>query len=143
MKMTDARVLAFKLLYSLEMQKEDKKEQIDLFMQANEIDDDEVKKYINDINEGVIEKENVINELIQKNLKESWNMSRISKIDLAILKLGIYEMIYREVPYKVVINETVELAKKYGEDTSGNFINGIFASIVREKKFAEDKMEDS
>ena len=53
-------------------------------------------------------------------------------MNLALLKLAIYEMKYKELPYKVVINEVVELAKKYGEETSHSFINGILASVVKE-----------
>ena len=59
-------------------------------------------------------------------------MQRISKINLAILKLSIYEIMYAEVPYKVSINEAIELAKKFGDDTSSTFINGVLASIVKE-----------
>ena len=69
---------------------------------------------------------------IEKNLKSDWKIERISKIDLAILKLAIYEIKYKELPFKVVINEAVELAKKYGEDTSKNFVNGVLASIVNQ-----------
>ena len=58
-------------------------------------------------------------------------MDRISKVDLSILKLAIYEIKYKEIPFKVVINEAVELAKKYGEDSSKNFVNGILASVVK------------
>ena len=77
-------------------------------------------------------KEEIIKK-IEKNLKEDWKIERISKIDLVILKLAIYEIKYKELPYKVVINEAVELAKKYGEDNSKNFVNGILASIVKEE----------
>ena len=66
------------------------------------------------------------------NLKDDWKLSRISKMDLAILKLAIYEIKFSDVPYKVSINEAVELAKKYGEDKSKNFVNGVLASIVKE-----------
>ena len=52
----------------------------------------------------------------------------------SILKLAIYEIKYKEIPYKVAINEAVELAKKYGEETSKNFVNGILASIVKEEE---------
>ena len=55
------------------------------------------------------------------------------QIDIAILKLAIYEILYSEVPYKVAINEAIELAKKYGDESSKKFINGILASIVKEK----------
>ena len=70
--------------------------------------------------------------LIEKNLKADWKIDRISKIDLSLLKLAIYEIKYKEIPYKVAINESLELAKKYGEETSKNFINGILASVVKE-----------
>ena len=63
-------------------------------------------------------------------------MQRIAKIDLAILKLAIYEMVFVKLPYKVVINEAVELAKKYGDDNAKSFVNGILASIVKEEKLA-------
>lgn len=53
-------------------------------------------------------------------------------MDLTILKLAIYEIKYTDVPYKVSINEAVELAKKYGEDKSKKFVNGILASVVKE-----------
>ena len=66
-------------------------------------------------------------------MKEKWTIDRISKIDLAILKIAIYELVFTKLPYKVVINEAVELAKKYGEDSSKSFVNGILASIVKEK----------
>ena len=58
-----------------------------------------------------VEKETDILEAIKRNLKEAWSIERIAKIDLAILKLAIYEMVYSKTPYKVVINEAVELAK--------------------------------
>ena len=69
---------------------------------------------------------------MSKELKEEIKkLERISKIDLSLLELAIYEIKYKEVPYKVAINEAVELAKKYGEDNSKTFVNGILASIVK------------
>ena len=62
---------------------------------------------------------------ISDNLKEKWEITRISKINIALLKLAIYEILYTKLPYKVVVNEVVELAKKYGDDNSAPFINGI------------------
>ena len=52
---------------------------------------------------------------------------------ISILKLAIYEILYKELAYKIAINEAVELAKKYGEDQSPAFINGILASVLKEK----------
>ena len=127
----------FKLLYSNEIQKDMTDEQIEVFLQENNINNEEIMNHIKECFEGINTNIEEIKELIQKNLKENWTIERISKIDRAILKLAIYEMIYAKVPYKVVINEAVELAKKYGEDSSKAFINGILASIVKEKKLGE------
>ena len=70
-------------------------------------------------------------EQINKELSEKWELSRLSKISIAILKLAVYEILYKKLPYKVVINEAVELAKAYGDDNAPSFVNGILASIVK------------
>lgn len=59
-------------------------------------------------------------------------IGRVSKINIAILKLAIYEILYKKLPYKVVINEAVELAKAYGDDSSSSFVNGVLANIVKD-----------
>ena len=124
---------AFKLIYSLEIQKtENLEEQIELFFESNDIKDAEAKKYIKNAVLGINENEEKVLENIEKNLKEDWKLNRISKMDLSILKLAIYEIKFSDVPYKVAINEAVELAKKYGEDKSKNFVNGILASVVKD-----------
>lgn len=132
MSRTAIRENAFKLLYSNEIQKEIDEEQLQIFIQENNINDEEQIKYIKNSFEGVQNNIVEINKLIEKNLTKKWTIDRISKIDIAILKLAIYEMVYTELPYKVVINEAVELAKKYGDESSKSFINGILASVVKE-----------
>ena len=133
MKRSAIRELTFRLIYSLEIQKvEDLEEQIELYIQCNDIEDDDAKEYIKDAIWGIKENNIEIQGLIEKNLKADWKIDRISKIDLSLLKLAIYEIKYKEIPYKVAINESLELAKKYGEETSKNFINGILASVVKE-----------
>ena len=133
MNRSEIRENAFKLIYSLEVQKaENIEEQIDLFFESNNITDEAAKKYIKNAIFGIEKNKQQILENIEKNLKEEWKLSRISKMDLAILELAIYEIKFSEIPYKVAINEAVELAKKYGEDKSKNFVNGILASIVKE-----------
>ena len=133
MKRSAIRELTFGLIYSLEIQKvEDLEEQIELYIQCNDIEDDDAKEYIKDSILGIKENNIEIQGLIEKNLKADWKIDRISKIDLSLLKLAIYEIKYKEIPYKVAINESLELAKKYGEETSKNFINGILASVVKE-----------
>lgn len=133
MNRTEMRENAFKLIYSLEIQKvENVQEQINLYFESNNITDEEAKKYITNAINGIEEHQEEILKDIETNLKEEWKLSRISKMDLTILKLAIYEIKFTDVPYKVSINEAVELAKKYGEDKSKNFVNGILASIVKE-----------
>lgn len=134
MNRSATREQAFKLLYSLEIQKENLQEQIDLYFENEGISDIKTKEYINDVVYGI---ENNISEIEQKisdNLKKDWKLERISKVNLVLLKLAIYEILYTEIPYKVAINEAVEIAKKYGDDTSPNFINGILASVVKESE---------
>ena len=89
-------------------------------------------EYINDVIKGIETNKKEILALIEKNLKTDWKVERISKVDLSLLKLAIYEIKYKNLAFKIVINEVVELAKKYGEDQSKNFVNGILASIVKE-----------
>ena len=133
MKRSAIRELTFRLIYSLEIQKvEDLEEQIELYIQCNDIEDDDAKEYIKDAILGIKENNIEIQGLIEKNLKADWKIDRISKVDLSLLKLAIYEIKYKQIPYKVAINESLELAKKYGEETSKNFINGILASVVKE-----------
>lgn len=127
------REQAFKLIYSLEIQKKEPlEEQIQIYLENNHISDKKAQEYINDAVLGIEKNKEKILSQIEKNLKSDWKIERISKIDLAILKLAIYEIKYKELPFKVVINEAVELAKKYGEDTSKNFVNGVLASIVNQ-----------
>ena len=127
------REQAFKLIYSLEIQKrEDIEEQLQLYIENNDLTDNNAQKYITDVIVGIKNNKDEIKSQIEKNLKADWKIERISKIDLSILKLAIYEIKYTETPFKVVINEAVELAKKYGEENSKNFVNGILASVVKE-----------
>ncbi len=124
---------AFKLIYSLEIQNENNlEEQVELYLESNNITDENAVEYIKDAVFGINKNEKEILDEISKYLKSDWKIERISKIDLSILKLAIYEIKYKELPFKVVINEAVELAKKYGEDTSKKFVNGILANIVKE-----------
>ena len=134
MNRTLMRENAFRLLYSLEVQKNKEiniEEQIELYIESNNITNTEAIEYMKDAISGIEKNKDEIKALIEENLKSNWKLERISKIDLSLLELAIYEIKYKEVPYKVAINEAVELAKKYGEDNSKTFVNGILASIVK------------
>lgn len=138
MKRTETREQAFRLIYSSQIQKDMDEEQINIFIEENNLGEEEAE-YIKNIFYGIKEYKEEIEKLISSNLKEKWSMDRISKIDLSILKLAIFELVYSKLPYKVAINEAVELAKKYGEDSSKSFVNGVLASIVKEKKLDEEE----
>jgi len=133
MSRTEMRELAFKLIYSLEIQNTyNLEEQVELFLAENNIDAENIKDYINDIVCGIVKNISEIESIIKKCLTDKWSIDRISKINLSILKLAIYELKYKSIPYKVEINEAVELAKKYGEDSSSRFINGALATAVKQ-----------
>ena len=134
---SQSREEAFKLLFSLQIQKEySLNEQILLFIESENINDEAAKKYIDETISGIFENNEQIEAYIKKNIKENWSISRISRVDLALLKLGIYEILYSKLPYKVVVNEVVELAKKYGDDSSKSFVNGVLASIIKSNNLA-------
>ena len=135
MNRSAAREKTFKLVYSLEVQKEEElQEQINLYLENEKIEDKDTVKYIKSMVMGIEENINTIREKISQNLKSDWKIERISKINLALLKIAIYEILFTDTPYKVAINEAIELSKKYGEENSSNFINGILASIVKENE---------
>lgn len=131
MEKSAKRELTFKILYSLQIKKEVNEEEIQLFLEDNNLkerDKKEIEEDISNINLNLQEIQNKIS----ANLKDNWTIDRISKIDNALLTLAIYEILYKKIPFKVVINEVVELAKKYGGDASSSFINGVLANIVKE-----------
>ena len=131
MNRTESREASFKLLYSIQISPDSElQEQIDLFMEAEEIDDKEAIEYINNVINGINDHNEEIEKQISDNIKQVWTIARISKVDLTLLKLGIYEILYTDIPFKVVINEVVKIAKKYGDDSSSSFINGVLASII-------------
>ncbi|MFR1519105.1 MAG: transcription antitermination factor NusB [Clostridia bacterium] len=90
------------------------------------------KVYIDSILEGVIQEVASIDQYIVRHSKD-WTIDRMSRIDLAIMRVAIFEILYREdIPASVSINEAVELAKKYSHEDAGSFINGILGSIYSE-----------
>ena len=135
MSRTESRRMAFELLYSFEVQKlaiPEQKEQLELYIENNEIQDNRVVEYLEDVVNGINENEEEIVNKISTNLAKNWQIDRVSKVNIAILKLAIYEILYKKLPFKVVINEAVELAKAYGEDSSSAFVNGVLANIVKD-----------
>jgi N utilization substance protein B len=123
-----SREMAMKLLYQLEIQKDDREAQKERFFEENPMAPND-REYINDVIDGVFANKEAISRLIEKYSK-GWKINRISKIDLSIMRLSIYEICYRsDIPYNVSVNEAVELAKRYSSEDAGSFINGILSKI--------------
>ena len=142
MTRTEIRELTFELLYSLEIQKMEQQEyneQIELFLVEQNVSQEKAKTYMTETINGIAKNKEEILELISQNLKEKWDISRVSKINITLLKLATYEIVYTELPYKVVVNEAVEIAKKYGDDTSHAFINGVLANIIKQTGIANEE----
>ena len=127
------RELAFCYIYSQEIQGQNSKSQVKLFLDSTEVEDGRAREYVKEVASGIKENDEEITNMIAKNLKSGWTIDRISTVDLALLKLAIYEIKYKQVPFKIIINEVVNMAKKYGEETSPSFINGVLAKIVEQQ----------
>ena len=119
----------FKLLYTAEFQeKEEMPQQMSLYFTYSDDNDEDEEEY-HHVTEHIPE----IDEMLNRT-SEGWKTTRMGKVDLAILRLAVYEMKFDEdVPVGVAINEAVELAKRFGRDQSPSFINGILGKLAREE----------
>jgi len=90
------------------------------------------RKFVEDLVKGVLKHQVELDEKLQP-LAPEWPIEQISRIDRAVLRLGLYELTLSKdkVPFKVVINEAVELAKSFGSDNSGKFVNGVLGTAYR------------
>jgi len=123
-----ARAHAMKLIYEWQMGGEGGNETC-LNLLGVEPDEREVE-YMNRMYNGVIENIEAIDAKITEYAR-GWNLDRLMRVDLSIMRLGTYELMLGEVPAGVAINEAVELANVYSTDNAGSFINGVLGSISR------------
>lgn len=133
-----ARDITFKYIYSTLYGSSNIDDTIESIITADKDEisnmDEEEKAYFDKVTAGVKEYELKIDEVILSKLK-NWSIERIFKIDLAILRLAVYEIMYFDsMPAKVAVNEAVELAKRYGNDSSYNFINGVLREVIKVKE---------
>lgn len=138
---TELREHIFKLLFQEEFNREeDMQEHLKYYFMTLENAADKDKDYIQEKYEAVAGHIAEIDELINQYAK-GWKTTRMNKVDLAILRLAVYEMKWdEEVPVGVAINEAVELAKCFGSEESGAFVNGILGKIANpDKKVAAKK----
>ena len=145
MKRSELRENIFKLLFMMQFNSpEEMPEQMRLYFQAEEQGREDVvcgkepssreESYMEEKYNGICRKLPEIDGLLNR-ISVGWKTSRMGKVDLTILRLAVYEMLYdEEVPTAVAINEAVELAKRFGGETSTSFVNGILGKVSREQK---------
>lgn len=129
-KKRELRENIFKLLYSNEYNKLNM-DILNYYFEDNDITEEKDKEYIISFLEKEENKKEELEDILKKYIHEDWEYNRISKIKKAILKLAIIEM-QEGLPYKVAVNEAVELAKSYEDEVSSKFINGVLASYIKE-----------
>ena len=121
----ELRESVFKILFQVENTDLDYRELLEF-----EVDDVSGSEYVTRTLDDIFAKKEQIDEIISNNLK-GWKLERLSKMDRQILRISTYEILFTDIPYKVSINEAVELSKKYSEkDDSSKFINGVLKGIV-------------
>lgn len=129
-----SREIAMTLLFEMSINKEDYNEIINNFKEHTDMDLTDVDmEYVERTLKGVQENTNTIDSSIEQHLI-NWKLYRLSKIDLAILRTSTYEILFeKEIPNRVAVNEGIELAKKYSEEKSFQFINGVLGKMIKEK----------
>ena len=134
-----AREIAFKALFQLEFNSgegEDKEFYENLAIETVINNGKKISQencqYVYQVVKSTILRLGEIDEIISAHLKKGWTIQRLATVDRNILRLSIYEIKFAEkkVPKGIVINEAVEIAKKYGTDSSGRFVNGVLAAIA-------------
>ncbi len=132
MSRREAREYAMKLLYEYSItgelkDPEDEGRYSEIY--AGELDGEDIE-YVKNVIADFVQKRDEVDGLISLN-SHSWRIERISKVDLAILRLAIFEMRYMGIPPKASVNEAVELAKKYSTDKSYKYINGLLGGYIK------------
>jgi len=128
-KRTRSRELALQILYQADLREGELKKILPDFWKDNPVPDD-VSEFTERLVHGTLTHKKLIDKKIQK-YAENWTLERMAVIDRNILRMASFEMLYMDdVPPKVSINEAVDIAKKYGDEQSGSFVNGILDKIL-------------
>ena len=131
-KRTLARESALKILYAIDITKDEPDKCIDNFWLSQDAVEAPVKAFADGIVLGVCHNIKRIDKVITEHAT-NWELNRMAVIDRNILRFGVYELMFMEdVPPKVAINEAIDIAKKYGDKDSGKFVNGVLDNINKE-----------
>lgn len=131
MKRSELREHIFLMLFRKDFyQKEELQEQAAFYLETLEEPKEKELVYLETRFHDILDKVEEIDHMIEE-ASTGWKISRIGKVELTIIRLAVYEMKFdEEIPTGVAINEAVELAKKFGEDNSSGFVNGLLAKLV-------------
>jgi N utilization substance protein B len=135
MSRRELREYIFKLIFRVEFNsKEEMPKQEEFFFEHFELEERRISekdsKYISEKSNRIMDKLEQIDDMINSHTK-GWTTDRMGKVDLAILRLAVYEIVFDDdVPTGVAINEAVELAKKFGQEESSSFVNGVLAKFA-------------
>ncbi|MEK3890783.1 transcription antitermination factor NusB [Bacillus sp. FSL K6-3431] len=129
MKRRIAREKALQAMYQIDMSEADPAEAL-----KNVLEDESPDPFLQKLVEGTVANLEEIDQEISKHL-ERWTIDRLAKVDVSILRIGAYELLYTDdVPQNVVINEAIEIAKLFGDEKSGKFVNGILSKVKGEEQ---------
>jgi N utilization substance protein B len=139
-KRRNARELALKILFQIEVGKFSPEEALATsFEQVRPAAEDQ--EYVTEIVEGVGRESRELDAIISE-LAEGWRLDRLAKVDKNVLRAALYELRHRtDLPASVVVNDAVEVAKKYSTEDSGRFVNGILGSFLRSKGQSTESRE--
>ncbi|HEK9990766.1 transcription antitermination factor NusB [Streptococcus equi subsp. zooepidemicus] len=137
----DLRERAFQALFAMEMGRDFLPASQFAYDYDKEAADDkqpsELPVFLLNLVNGVMDHKAELDEVIKKNLKTGWSIERLTVVDKTMLRLGLFEMtLFEETPDRVALNEIIEIAKKYSDDTSAKFINGLLSQFVSDESAA-------
>jgi N utilization substance protein B len=143
MKRRKAREHALQILFQLDLRKDKPSATVLKRFWEEYAPDDEVRMFAEEIVKGTYKHLARINDLIHQCAK-NWSIDRMAVVDRNVLRMAIYELLYRmDIPTSVTINEAIEIAKKFGTDESGSFVNGILDRVARlTGKLDEGRIEE-
>ena len=144
MKRRARREQIFKLLFRAEFNTpEEMPEQASLFFESgDQIYAPQDRTYIGDKTARILGLLPEIDGALSRSMKD-WKITRVGKVELAVLRLAVYEILYDEdVPVEVAINEAVDLAERFGQEGAGTFVNGVLGRFVRKESSPEEPSQD-
>ena len=143
MKRHQARETAFKMLFQIDVGNNSMKLArltLDEAIAEDAIDPKD-EGFVLDLVQGVLQEKKDLDAFISK-FAQGWKIDRINPVEKNIIRIALYEIWHKEdIPFRIAINEAIELAKEYGEEESGAFVNGILDNVKKEPGFIEKERE--